>query len=248
MAGAQFRPRVSWPKNDHLLAAERFGVRVPAGVTSTNVRTPNFVHANEMMQLARDKATPPSGPLIMTEGLVTRDLKVTFANPAAQWRQSPMPGTRDTSHGPYQFQFAGGEVFLDLALGIYIQKTGEPDPKDDVSVQIFAVLYEHELLHVLDETEIINRWLIPSLNSEPTILRYLIQAQPYNYGTPGQGQSAAQLDFQKYFGSRMETAIFNVWATETNRRKSLRDSAAEYRKVQEKVDELRIRQINRPHR
>ena len=192
-----------------------------------------------MMQLARDK---PTG-LARTEGLVTRDLKVTFSNPVAQWRKNPMPGTRDTGHGPYQFQFTGGEVFLDLILGIYIQKTGEPERGDDLSVKIFALLYGHELLHVLDDTDIVNNWLIPQLNGESTVARFLIQSQPYTYGTPA--QTAVQADFQRYIGDRIQTAIFNLWATESNRRESLRDSPAQYRIVGDKVGELRVRQINR---
>ena len=248
MAGAQFRPRIAWPRNASLLSAAQFGVRVPPGVITTNVRQPIFVHANEMMQLARDNATSRSGGLSMTEGLVTSDLKVSFANPTAQWRRSPVPGSTDTGHGPYQFQFTGGEVFLDLVLGIYILTTGQPDPKDNLSVQIFALLYSHELLHVLDETDMVQNWLTPCLNGESTVARYLIQAQPYTYGTPGQGSSAIDRDFQGYMGSRIETAIFNVWATESNRREALRDAPGEYRKVQEKVGELRARQINRPRR
>jgi hypothetical protein len=246
--GVQFRPRISWPRNASPLAAAQFGVQVPPGVAAGNVRQPNFVHANEMMQLARDNATLRSGGLSITEGLVTSDLKVSFANPAAQWRRSPMPGTRDTGHGPYQFQFTGGEVFLDLVLGIYILTTGQPDPKDNLSVQIFALLYGHELLHVLDETNILNNWLIPQLNREPTVSRYLIQAQPYTYGTPGQGPSAVELDFQRFMCNRIQTDIFNVWATESNRNEALRDTPAQYRIVQDKVGDLRAAQINRPHR
>ena len=248
MAGAQFRPRTTWPKNASQLSAPRAGVQVPPGVITTNVRQPNFVHATEMMQLRRDNATSRSGGLFSTEGLVTSDLKVSFANPTAQWRRSLVPGTTDTGHGPYQFQFTGGEVFLDLVLGIYILTTGQPDPKDNLSVQIFALVYSHELLHVLDETDIVQNWLIPHLNGESTVARYLIQAQPYTYGTPRQGPSAIDQDFQRHMGDKIETAIFNVWATESNRREALRDSPAEYRKVQEKVEELRRRQINRPGR
>ncbi len=243
--GAAFRPRINWPKHDLLLPPELFGIEVPPGLNSMNVRAPKFVNAAEMMQLARD-TTPRSGALSLTEGLVTRDLKVTFPNPAALWRRSPMPGARDPNHGPFQFQFTGGDIFLDLSLGIYILKSGEPDPKDDLSVQIFAVLYSHELLHVLDDTDLINNWLIPQLNREPTVARYLIQAQPYTYGTTR--QTAAELDFQQFIGNTIQTAIFNVWATESNRRGSLRDAPAQYQIVQDKVDELRAAQINRPHR
>src|SRR5262249_58735675 len=117
-----------------------------------------------------------------------------FPNPASQWRKSPIPGPTDTGRGPYQFQFTGGDVFLDLDLGIYIATTGEPDPIDDLSVQIFATLYSHELLHVLDETDILNNWLIPQVNSDSTVVRSLIRAEPFVYGTPRQLAAELSVD------------------------------------------------------
>lgn len=242
-----FRPRISWTKNDLLLPADLFGVKVPPGVSQMNVRAPNYVDSTQMMQLARDKNLP-TGLLSITEGLVTPDLKVNFANFAGQWRRSPMQGAKDTGHGPYQYQFSGGEVYLDLSLGVYILKTGEPDPDDDLQCQIFALLYGHELLHVLDHNDIINNWLVPQLNSEPTVMRYLIQAQPTTYGLARQLAAEVDRDFQQFIGRTIQTAIFNVWATEANRRQKVRDAPGEYKKVQDQVDDLRAAQVNRPHR
>jgi hypothetical protein len=243
-----FRSTIKWPNNDLLLPAELYNVTVPPGLSSIYVRVPNSVDMNKMMQLARDPGSSLSGNLTMTEGLVTADLKVRFPNPAAQWRKSSPPSIRDSSHGPIQFQFTGGDVFLDLTLGIYLLDTADVDPNDDLSVQIFACIYEHELLHVLDDVDLINNWLPPRLNPEPTLARYLVRGDTYLYGTPSMGASQIEQEFRTFITNTIQVAIFNLWATKRNRRKQLRDSPANYQIVSDKVNDLRARQINRPHR
>jgi hypothetical protein len=245
--GVTFRRRITWPKNDLLLPAELFNVNVPPGLGSMDVRAPNFVDMTKMMQLDPGAGSSSSGSLAITEGLVKSNVTVSFPNPAAQWRRSPAPGVKDTNHGPCQFQFSGGEVLLDFTLEIYLLDTANFDPKDDLSVQIFACLYEHELLHVLDALDIANNWLTPRLNTEPTVARYLVQGQPYVYGTPSMVLAQLEKEFQTFIGNTIQVAIFNLWATESNRREHLRDAPAQYQIVQDKVDELRARQINRPH-
>lgn len=245
--GVTFRRRITWPKNDLLLPAELFNVNVPPGLGSMDVRAPNFVDMTKMMQLDPGAGSSSSGSLAITEGLVKSNVTVSFPNPAAQWRRSPAPGVKDTNHGPCQFQFSGGEVLLDFTLEIYLLDTANFDPKDDLSVQIFACLYEHELLHVLDAVDIANNWLTPRLNTEPTVARYLVQGQPYVYGTPSMVLAQLEKEFQTFIGNTIQVAIFNLWATESNRREHLRDAPAQYQIVQDKVDELRATQINRPH-
>lgn len=242
-----FRPTIDWPNNDLLLPAQLFNVKVPAGLSSFDVRDPNFVDVTKMMQLAKDDSTVPSGALRMTDGLVTADVKVRFANPSTQWRRSSLSATKDPNRGPFQYQFAGGDVFLDLVLGIYLLKSVEYDPADDLSVQIFARLYEHELLHVVDHVDLINNWLAPHLNPDPDVARYLVRGEPYVYGTPSMVAAQVEREFQTFIGNTIQVAIFNVWAREANRRESLRDAPAQYKIVQDQVDDLRARQINRPH-
>jgi hypothetical protein len=245
--GVTFRRRISWPKNDLLLPAELFNVNVPPGLGPMDVRAPKYVDITQMMQLAPGSNSSSSGNLTITEGLVKPNLAISFPNPAAQWRRTPAPGVRDANHGPCQFQFAGGEVLLDFTLEIYLLDTANFDPNDDLSVQIFACLYGHELLHVLDELDIANNWLPLRLNAEPTVARYLVQAQPYVYGTPSMVLAQLEREFQTFIANTIQVAIFNLWATESNRREHLRDAPAQYQIVQSKVDELRARQINRPH-
>jgi hypothetical protein len=242
-----FRRRITWPKNDLLLPAELYNVTAPAGLGSLDVRAPNIIDMTKMMQLDPGGGANSSGSLSMTEGLVKPNLSISFPNPSAQWRRSSPPGVNDPSHGPCLFQFVGGEVLLDLTLEIYLLDTAEVDPNDDLSVRIFACLYEHELLHVLDALDIANNWLPPRLNTEPTLARYLVQGQPYTYGTPAMLSAQLEREFQTFITNTIQVAVFNLWATESNRRESLRDAPAQYKLVQDKVDELRARQINRPH-
>lgn len=243
-----FRRRITWPKNDLLLPDDLFNIHVPAGLGTMDVRVPKFVDMNQMMQLdSKGGATSSGGGLAITEGLVKADLTVSFPNPGSQWRRSPMPTARDQNHGPCQFQFTGGEVILDLTLAIYLLNTAHYDPNDDLSVQIFATLYEHELLHVLDALDVINNWLPPRLNTEPTVVKYLVQGQSYVYGTASMTIAQLEREFQTFIGNTIQVAIFNLWATESNRRQAQRDSPSQYKIVQDKVDDLRAKQINRPH-
>ncbi len=245
--GVTFRRRITWPKNDLLLPVELYNVSVPPGLGSLDVRDPNIVDMTKMMQLDRGFGANSSVSLSTTEGLVKSNLTASFPNPSAQWRRSSPPGIKDPSHGPCLFQFSGGEVILDLTLEIYLLNTAEVDPNDDLSVQIFPCLYEHELLHVLDALDIVNNWLPPRLNTEPTIARYLLQGQPYTYGTPAMLSAQLEREFQAFITNTIQVAVFNLWATESNRREALRDSPAQYKIVQDKVDNLRAQQINRPH-
>jgi hypothetical protein len=121
--------------------------------------------------------------------------------------------------------------------------THQPDLKDQISVEIFSVVYSHELLHVLDETDILKNWLNQKLRADQTISRYLVQAQPYVYGKQAQPIDQVLREFHNHIQNTIETAAFNVWATESNRRKEQRDSPEEYKIVQERVNDLRSKYV-----
>jgi hypothetical protein len=241
--GVTFRREVNWPDNGDLLTAHRFGVSVPHGLSVKNIRAPNFVDVPQMMQLVKDKGVSKTGGRVY--GYVKPDLTIRFANFASQWRRSAPPGGAESSNGPYQYQFTGGEVFIDLSLGVYIASDAAYDLKDDLSVQIFARVYEHELLHVQDETDILNNWLPPRLKNEPEVRDYLESGKPTTYGNAKMTAAQVQTEFEPYITRKIETAIFDLWAEESNRREQGRDAPAQYRIVQEKVNELRARQVNR---
>jgi hypothetical protein len=229
------------------MPAEYFDVQVPAGLADFHVRAPNFVDVAGMSAASRAGSSArvgAGGQLAIVNGLVTNDLQVRFENFARQWRFTPQGGPT-SRQGPGQFQFLGGNVLLVQSLGIYILNTNEPNPSDQLSVGIFSAVYSHELLHVLDEIDIVRNWLPPRLNTEPTIARYLVQAQTYAYGTASQTIVQVEREFQTYMQNTLQTAVHNIWAVEANRRQALRDAPAEYRIVQERVDQLRTRQINR---
>lgn len=242
-----FVPNVIWSNNDLLLPADLFNVTVPSGLSDFHVRSPNYVDVTRMSQVSRSGTTArvgAGGGLAIVNGLVRNELQVRFDNMARQWRCAPLGGASSRT-GPGQFQFQGGNVYLDLSLGIYILDMNRPNPRDEISVDIFAAIYSHELLHVLDEIDIVRNWLVPQLLSEPTIARYLAQAQPYVYGTQSQPIALVEREFHNFIQNTIQTAVHNVWAVEANRRQGLRDAPAEYAIVQSRVDTLRARQINR---
>jgi hypothetical protein len=245
--GVTFLPKIDWPKNDLLIPADWFNVTVPPGLDSFHVRSPNYVDVLGMGNVTRNGSSArmgAGGQLSMVNGLVSNDLEVRFDNIASQWRCTPLGGPT-SRQGPGQFQFTGGNVSLVLSLGIYILNLNEPKLDDQLSVDIFAEVYSHELLHVLDEIDIVRNWLIPRLNTEPTIAQYLVRGQPYVYGTQSQSIMQVEQEFRTFIKNTIQTALHNIWAVEANRRQGMRDAPAEYKKVQDRIDVLRGRQINR---
>ena len=240
MADVNFVAKLSWPKNELLLPPEYYGVKAPAGVGAWNIRCPNVVDVPEMMRLAPNTRAAASGSLAMVDGLVTAAPKIRFRDARAQWRRSSLSGG---SHGPWKFEFQGGDVLLELELGIYVAKSVDFRTQDDLGVQIFARIYEHELLHVLDEVDIAENWLPPHLRAEPSIAKYLGKGEPYVYGLASSVDP--DKDFESFISSIFVANIYNFWVTEKNRRAALRDAPAQYKIVQDKVDALRVRQINR---
>lgn len=234
-------PRIHWPTNELLLPPDLYGVDVPTALPEVHVRAPKYADVTVMGQLARSSAVgSPGGGLSIVNGLVTRELEVNFRNPATQWRcVSSTGGT-----GPGTFQFQGGEILLDLSLAIHILDHLDPDPSDEFSVQIFAEVYGHELLHVLDEIDILRNWLSPRLPGDPAIARLL--SQPFSYGTRAQPIATVETEFRQYIRTRIHGAIRDGhWAPQTNERARRRDAPSEYAKVQDRIDTLRARQINR---
>jgi hypothetical protein len=199
-----------------------------------------------MSRLSRSGAarTGAGGMLGTVNGLVTNGIQVRFENIRTQWRCTPAGGA-GSRQGPGNFQFQGGNVYLDLSLAVYILNTNEPDPTDEISVDIFSAVYSHELLHVLDEIDIVRNWLPPRLLNEPMISRYLVQGQTFTYGTPTQSIAQTEEQFRVYIQNAVQTEVHNFWATEANRRQGLRDAPAQYAIVQSQIDSLRARQINR---
>jgi hypothetical protein len=244
--GVTFRRRISWPENDLLFSAGLHNVKVPPGLGSMDVRVPNIVDINKMNQLSGGGNSSSAG-IPGTYGFVRPNLTAIFPNPAAQWRRSPALGAKNPDFGPCQFQFTGGEVILDLTLEIYVVSGAEIVPNNHLSEQIFALVYEHELLHVVDALDIVNNWLPPRLNMEPDVVRYLVQGQPCVYGTSSMRSSQLEKEFRTSTTNPLQATIFALWEAESDRRASLRDTPAQYKIISDEVNALRCGATNRPH-
>lgn len=246
--GVTFRANIQWPENQLLLPADWFGVRVPAGLDVFYVRAPKYLKVMEMQKRLRSSRVRigPSGTLATVDGLVDADLTVRYADVAAQWRRLPGPDGKPSTRGPGWFQFTGGDVILELRIGLFLVNFVEPDLDDDLSVKIFAAHYGHELLHVLDETDVVTNWLPRKAPADPFVAKTLVKQEPYTYGTPSQTIDEVEKEFRVRITAMTHDYIRNgLWAPEVNRREATRDSADEYKKVQDVVDRLRAAQINR---
>jgi len=232
-----FTTKVQWPDNPRRLQATDFGIKVPSGLSDAHVREPNFVDVSVMSTKSKEHAVGQGSALSIVNGLVTRELGVTFANPEQQWKE--LSGSKT---GPGRFQFQGGEMFLELQLGIYVILHVKPDPADRVSKQIFAEVYGHELLHVVDEVTLLES-LPDDLKGDAEISKLL--TQPFNYGTSRQTMAAAATEFRDYVRKRIGgLVVSDHWAAKTNERAGRRDSPDEYRKVQDRINTLRAKQAN----
>jgi hypothetical protein len=233
-----FTPKVQWPENSLRLKAADFGIKVPTGLSEVHLREPNFVDVTVMSAKSKEHAVGQGSALSIVNGLVTRELDVTFAKEEQQWKE--LSGSKT---GPGRFQFQGGEIFLELQLAMYVIQHIKPDPKDKFSMQIFAEIYGHELLHVHDEVTLLDS-LPDDLKGDAEISKLL--TQPFTYGTNRQGMAVATAEFRDYIRKRIAGLVVNDhWAAKTNERARRRDRPEEYQKVQDRIDTLRAQQINR---
>jgi hypothetical protein len=232
--GVKYTARIDWPENDTMLDARKFKVQVPTSLNDDQIRTPNYVDVTVMNRKAREKRVgSEGGGLSMVSGLVTRNLEVRFARPTTQWKL-----LSTSAKGPGKFQFQGGEIFLDLHLAIFLLDHLAPDPKDDISGKIFAEIYGHELLHVLDENTIVRSALPPALDGDRELAKLL--TEPYTYGKSSESIAVLEREFHEYMRKRIEGIVINDhWAPRTNELAAARDAPSEYKKVQDKVDNLR---------
>jgi hypothetical protein len=228
----QFKPRISFT-NDQRLSAAMYGVRIPSGLPSTSAPAPNFVDPTTMVSLLRSASGGHGRGLGVTHGLTTTEFSVTFPNPAQQWRQVT------TGNAVPRWQFQGGDVFFDTTITVYVLEGDRPQPHDDLSRRLFAIIMEHELLHVLDEIDIVSRWMAPEANRDEKVLKYLSNAEPVDNAM-----------FQSWFrGSGFSDWLKNgPWVAEHNRRGGARDAAHQYAALQRQIDDIRVQMTNRPSR
>jgi hypothetical protein len=223
----EFKPRVSFG-NDQPMPPE-MGVRIPPGLPAASVRMPKFVDPTTMMSLLNTEPGGHGPGLAVVHGLTVTEFAVTFPNPQ-QWRQ-----VRTGAFPSWQFQ--GGDVFLDAKITVYVLEGDRPQANDDLTRKIFSIIMEHELLHVLDEIEIVSRWMAPEAYKDDKVLKYLSNAEPVD-------DSMFKYWFQ---GSHFTDWLSNeLWAPEHNRRKHIRDDAHALATYRNEIQDLRIKMTNRP--
>ena len=225
----RFVPRVLH-QNELLFPAPLYGVNIPAGLSSFDVRPPTFVSFGEMQALLSSNNNT-SGGLGIVHGLTKCDFRVRFSNLNRQWQQTTGLG------GQSLRQFQGGDVYLEITLNVYILESDRPVSGDPYSLQIFALIMEHELEHVVDEIDIINRWMPSRARRDQLARRYLGQA------TLMQERAYRHWFVDNHFTDWLKNGL---WANEHNRRARLRDSVSNYAHLQQQIDQLRIQQVNQP--
>jgi hypothetical protein len=223
----QFKPRITFA--DGTQPAETYGVSIPPGLAPSNVPAPNFIPPTNMTSKLHD-VSGHGDRLKIVHGLTVPEFAVTFPNMAQQWRRI------GTGAFP-SWQFQGGDVFLDVTLTVYILEGDRPQPNGEASRKIYAILMSHELLHVLDEIDIVSRWMPPKVYGDDKVLKYLTNAQPVD-------DSMFRTWFQ---GSGFTNWLRDgYWSAERERRKQLRDTAQEYTTQGDRIATLRAEIANRP--
>lgn len=223
----KFVPRISH-KSGLLFPTKLYNVNVPPDLALIHARVPDYVSSKQMNVLAKQKGMRTT--LGIVHGLTTTEFKVSFSNMGLQWKQ--------VSHkGRLLWQFQGGNVYLDIKLNISILNSDKPKPNDKISQKIFSIIMSHELEHVLDEINIVSKLVPGKAYQDRMSQKYLrngaaIEDRTYNHW---------------FVKNNFSDWIKNgIWVIEHNKMANKRDSPANYKKLQDQIDKLRILQINTP--
>lgn len=224
----QFTPRITF--GNGVTPAATYGLKVPPGLPSTSVPAPDFVDPAKMVSLRSQAVGGHGTGLGVVHGLTVTEFAVTFPK-ATQWRQV---GTKFPS-----WQFQGGDVFFEAKIRVYVLEGDRPQADDDLTRQLFAIIMEHELLHVLDEIDIVTRWMPPEAYKDDKVLKYLSNAAPVDDGM-----------YKSWFkGDGFSNWLKDgLWVPEHNRRGTIRDASSQYAALQRQIDDIRIQLTNRPSR
>lgn len=224
----QFTPRITF--GNGVVPAAMYGLKIPPELSSTSVPAPDFVDPAKMISLRNAAVGGHGTGVSVVHGLTVTQFAVTFPKPT-QWRQV---GTKFPS-----WQFQGGDILLDVTIRVYVLEGDRPKENDDLSRQLFAVIMEHELLHVLDEIDIVTKWMPPQAYKDDMVVKYLTNAAPVDEGM-----------YQSWFKTdRFSNWLKDgLWTPEHNRRGTLRDAASQYAALQNQIDDIRIKMTNRPSR
>lgn len=225
----RFRDRVRH-RNPSSLDVEGLGLDLPDGLSPEHARRPTFVPPERMLRLLRNRRGG-TGRLGVVHGLTRADFSLRFSDFDRQWRRTRSGG------GPASWVFQGGDVYLEVTLEVFVLEGDRPSSGDRAGRRIFKIIMEHELEHVADEIELVRHWMPPRAYRDRMVRRYLADGQPVQ-----------ERMFRNWFRTdQFERWLRNgLWAPEHNRRQARRDSPERYRELQERIDEQRRRQVNRP--
>lgn len=225
----EFRPRISHDSGTRL-DAEAYGIQLPGGLAAEHVREPTFVSPERMVSLLRSERGGGNS-LGVVHGLTRADFSLRFSDLDRQWR------LLDVGCSSPAWVFQGGDIYLETSIDVFVLEGDRPRRNDAVSRQIFAIIMEHELEHVADEIDIVSRWMPSNAYRDRLVRRYLTDAQPLSERT-----------FSHWFRTEHfeEWLKSGLWAPEHNRRQSEKDSPENYAALQDRIDRLRVQQVNRP--
>jgi hypothetical protein len=221
----ELKPNITFA-NSERLAATKYNIKIPSGLAGQKLSAPEFVTYEKLKSLVKSKDTPKT--LGLTYGLVTAEFDISFPAKTTQWKA--------VDGGKYR-QFQGGTVNLDLKFGVYLWDYLKPKKQDEIGDKIFAIVMEHELLHVLDAVDVVSRWLPQKAYSDIQIKRLLSKGRPL-----------PEKDYKHWIEKgNLTDWIENGYVNpEYNRRTAKRDSPAQYKAYSAKINALTAERINQP--
>jgi hypothetical protein len=224
MAKFTFTPRIRYLTTP-LQGASLYGIRIPKGLSASDVPTPIYLTPEQMLK--QQRTDPNSGKtgagLGIVHGLTTAEFTVSFADMKTQWQNVSTGSSRPS------WQFQGGDIFFDVTIGVYVLEGDRPSTTEK-SRKIFGVIMEHELLHVWDDVDIVTNWMPTQSLQDDMVKKYLHDAKPVDDGM-----------FRNWFqGEGFQSWIRDgFWASERNSRQKKRDAATEYAALTKKINDLR---------
>lgn len=203
MAALKVTSSTGFTSTKLIARAQYPGLRVPHGIPANE---PIAVPFSRMSQLAPNKFPAPAGLTVLEKR------SVSLAGP---WKQ--VAGTT-----PPRWQFQGGELKLEVELGVYIIDKYQPIPK------LFEVIMTHELMHVQDSYDILGTFLPKELVKDDNIKKYLVDQ--------------AEVDDSAYrywfTGDKLKEYVTTIWTEEWNKRGKARDSGPLYERYKQDVAKL----------
>lgn len=226
-----FKPRITY-RNDLLLPTSLYGINVPSGLSDYSVRAPTFVSREDMKEIRKSDPIQEGQPLKTVHGYVSPDFSLRFSNFWLQWQQVSTQITRSW------WQFRGGDVYLDLAIQVYVLKDYSPRPNDAIYNQIFALIMEHELWHVEDAIKIITQWMPSMAYQDQNVQKYFTHAEIM-------GDEQFKYWFHNgYFEKYLRDCLYE----ELSKQAKVRHSSAECKKNLLQIETLLIKLVNQPSR